>query len=66
MEMTKQYPDRFDKEHKVSKIREMEIGSENLTTAGRVLQVRRFGRLTFADLQDDTAKIQISFRENVL
>lgn len=59
-------PDRFDKRFIVSKIREMKEGVTGLQTAGRIFQIKRMGKLSFADLRDQSGRIQISFSVDVL
>ncbi|MGC8572369.1 MAG: lysine--tRNA ligase, partial [Candidatus Micrarchaeia archaeon] len=43
-----------------------EIGTNNIKTAGRLIEVRKMGKLTFARISDSTGSIQISFNEAVL
>ena len=60
------YPGRFDKEIKINEILDLELGTQGIKTAGRIITIRRMGRLTFAHLVDFSDQIQISFSESTL
>ncbi|MEM4336879.1 MAG: lysine--tRNA ligase [Candidatus Woesearchaeota archaeon] len=64
------YPYRFDKKDncadiikKYSKLKAGEHTKEKAVIAGRLISIRRMGKLTFAHLQDQSGKIQILFKE---
>ncbi|MCX6694442.1 MAG: lysine--tRNA ligase [Methanomicrobiales archaeon] len=65
------YPYRFDKE-RIESIRDRFAGighdpsEETVTTAGRVLLVRDHGKTVFADLQDDSGRVQLYIRRDSL
>ena len=54
------------KEIKINEILELELGTQGIKTAGRIITIRRMGRLTFAHLVDFSDQIQISFSESTL
>lgn len=58
------YPASFDKENTVSEV----LKSEGITvkTAGRIFSFREHGNIIFADLKDETGKIQIFFQKKLL
>jgi lysyl-tRNA synthetase class 2 len=60
----------FTKTHSVAEIRiQEEVLSSNrvrVRTAGRVMAIRRHGKALFADLQDQTGKIQIYAKKDIL
>ena len=60
------YPERFDKVDSVAAARAKKIDKDTVVTAGRIRGIKSMGKLTFADLRDQTGKIQISFSESVL
>ncbi len=72
------YPERFEKKHEIRELLEYaennqifsatEINRETneFVTAGRIMTLREHGKITFANLQDFTGKIQISFSQNIL
>lgn len=64
------YPDSFLKSHSIAQVTLehevlVESGAE-ITTAGRVLARRTFGKIVFLDIQDFSSKIQCYVREDVL
>lgn len=59
------YPARFSKTHWAGEILEKEP-SGNLATAGRLVQIRRMGKASFAHLKDHTGKIQIYLQADAL
>jgi lysyl-tRNA synthetase class 2 len=54
------HPYSFNKQHTIAQALES-LGKE-VTTAGRIMSVRTHGKVTFYDIQDSTAKIQILVR----
>lgn len=54
----------------VGKLRENDLVQNNpndeVSVAGRIVSIRRHGKVIFADLQDETGEIQISFLETTL
>lgn len=51
----------FDKKHQVSEAREKL--DQDVQTAGRIIGLRSHGALTFVDLADESAKIQVLFHQ---
>lgn len=72
------YPDRFDKTHLLSEIitasnkqelpqaDAIKVDSPSFSTAGRIMTIREHGKLTFANLQDSTTRMQICFSQKIL
>lgn len=60
------YPGKFDKTHSAVKIKSLEDQVDGVKTAGRLMSMRVMGKLTFAQLQDNTGKVQISFQQDIL
>jgi lysyl-tRNA synthetase class 2 len=58
------YPPKYEKKNTVSEARNS-LGKQ-VRTAGRLLSFRQHGKATFADLSDETGKIQLLFRLNTL
>jgi lysyl-tRNA synthetase class 2 len=65
------YPYRFDKTHQAAQILAAHQGAapgehfeETVRLAGRLLALRRMGKLTFAHVQDESGKIQLLFRRD--
>lgn len=49
---------------KYAKLKPEEHKKDSISLAGRVMSIRDFGKIKFAVLQDDTAKIQITLKED--
>jgi lysyl-tRNA synthetase class 2 len=64
------FPASFDRQHTVLDIRTRyaeithEKSAEQVSTAGRIYIVRNHGKILFADLGDETGKIQLYIRKN--
>jgi len=59
------HPDRFERTHTLREVMQLPIG-EKVRTAGRVGQLRKFGKLTFATLEDFDGHIQIALLRDEL
>ena len=55
----------FDRQHTISQVRKAKLGTKAVV-AGRIMAWREHGKITFADLVDQSAKIQILFRSDKL
>jgi lysyl-tRNA synthetase class 2 len=66
------FPSSFDRQHTVQDIRTTyadiahDKSAETVSTAGRIYIVRNHGKTVFADLGDETGKIQLYIRKNDL
>ncbi|MFH1211850.1 MAG: lysine--tRNA ligase [Candidatus Woesearchaeota archaeon] len=67
------YPHSYEKKNCASELRSKyaslkphEVTSDSVSVAGRIMAVRGMGRLTFAQLQDSSGKIQLSFKEDAI
>jgi lysyl-tRNA synthetase class 2 len=63
------YPYRFERTHLIGSIREKGdemVGSGSITIAGRIRAKRGHGKTIFADIEDNTGKLQIYFRKDRL
>ena len=49
---------------KYSKLKKEQHTKDKVSVAGRIMQLRRMGRVTFMHLQDQSGRIQLYFREN--
>ncbi len=59
------YAAKFDRTHTLQAGRDAKDGAK-IQVAGRVMLFREMGKLTFAQLQDHTGRLQIAFREELL
>lgn len=60
------YPDRFEKSHTLPQALELPEGTNGVRVAGRVIAIRKMGKLSFAHIQDASAKMQVCFTQNDL
>ncbi len=58
------YPASFKCSHEIAAAAQLKLGAKNIKVAGRLLTVRVMGKLTFANLQDGTGKIQLAFQHD--
>jgi len=54
------YPERFERTHTIAETASLPEGTEDIATAGRLILLRKMGKLTFAHIQDFGGKIQIA------
>ncbi|MCB0356495.1 MAG: lysine--tRNA ligase [Bdellovibrionales bacterium] len=60
------YPGHFQKTHSCSEVKGLDDGVKDLAVAGRLMAMRTMGKLAFVTIQDETAKLQLSFQVDVL
>ena len=58
------YAASYEKKHMISEARESE--GKTVKTAGRLYSLREHGNIAFADLKDETGRIQIFFQKKLL
>ena len=65
------YPYQFEKTHdakqiieKYDPIEKEDIGEDEVSVAGRIMQCRKMGKASFFHIQDETEKIQVYIRQN--
>ncbi|MBN2324697.1 MAG: lysine--tRNA ligase [Spirochaetes bacterium] len=56
------YKDRFERNRTLLEAGGLAVGTENVRIAGRVMTIRKFGKLIFATLKDNTGKLQIALQ----
>jgi len=60
------YPGKFDKKILCKDVKELSDGSSGVKTAGRLMAMRVMGKLTFAQIQDHSGKLQIALQQDLL
>lgn len=63
------YPYKFVRTHIIKEIREKEeemVGANSVTIAGRIMAKRGHGKTVFADIKDESGRLQIYFRKDTL
>ncbi len=56
------YPDHFTRTHEISDARLLEDGTTDVKVAGRIVLMRKMGKMSFLTIQDIKGKIQISIK----
>lgn len=59
------YPSSYNRSHPIAKVSKLKLGSK-VSVAGRVTSFRRHGAIIFADLRDESGKIQVLFKGDSL
>ena len=59
------YPAKYDKQNDIAEIQSSEDG-EKLQTAGRIMTIRKMGKIIFAHIQDQSGRAQIAVRSDVV
>ena len=58
------YPSSYEKKQMIEQVREME--GKTVKTAGKLFSFRTHGNIAFADLKDESGKIQLFFKKDTL
>ena len=64
--VTNPYPDKYERTHKISEARELEDGTKDVRIAGRVMFMRKMGKLSFVRIRDIESSIQLKIESEVL
>ena len=56
------YPDKFDRTHTLKDARELEDGTENVRLAGRIVFMRKMGKLSFVRIREIEAGMQLEIK----
>lgn len=59
------YPSKFEGREEIGKVREKELGAK-ARIAGRIMGWREHGKISFADLRDESSQIQLVFKSGHL
>lgn len=65
-ERTNPYPERFEKTHEIYELIMLEDGICSVKTAGRIMSMRKMGKMTFIHIADVLGKIQVVAKRDVL
>lgn len=60
------YPERFEVNTEISQARELEDGTTGVRVAGRVVLMRKMGKMSFLTIGDITGRIQISIKMDMI
>ncbi len=61
-EYTNPYPERFEKTHSIKEARELEDGTKEVSIAGRIVFMRKMGKLSFVRIRNLEADIQVQLK----
>ncbi len=64
-EYTNPYPDHFDYTHTILESRNLEDGTNDVSIAGRIIFMRKMGKLSFIRIRDLESDIQVQFKADV-
>lgn len=63
---TNPYPERFEKNYEIKDAVCLEDGVENVKTAGRIVLMRKMGKMSFLTIQDIEGRIQVSVKMDMI
>ena len=61
-EYTNPYPERFEQTHSLKEARDLEDGAKNVSIAGRIVFMRKMGKLSFVRIRNLESDIQIQLK----
>ncbi len=65
-DITNPYPERFEYTHELYEARELADGMDGVRVAGRIMSMRKMGKLSFLTIADIKGKIQIAIKKDVI
>lgn len=64
--ITNPYPERFERTHELYEVQELPDGVRGVRVAGRIMTMRKMGKLSFLTIADINGKIQIAVKKDVV
>ena len=65
-EVVNPYPERYEITHTLVEASKLEDGTQNVSVAGRIVFLRKMGKMSFLKLQDIDGQLQVSFKIDIL
>ncbi len=65
-QQTNPYPERFERTHELKDIIDLEDGTAGVRAAGRIILMRRMGKLSFITVGDVNGKVQIAVKKDAV
>ena len=65
-EVCNPYPERFEKTHALKDVRNLEDGTTDVSIAGRIIFMRKMGKLSFVRIRDLEGDMQLEFKVDVV
>ena len=60
------YPERFEKTHRLHEARELEDGTQDVSIAGRIIFMRKMGKLSFVKIRDLEGAMQLEIKIDIV
>ena len=60
------YPEKYDRTHSLKDVRLLEDGVENVRIAGRIIFMRKMGKLSFVRIRDLEGDMQLEFKIDII
>lgn len=61
---TNPYPERFEKNYEISQVKDLPDETKEVRTAGRIMFMRKMGKLSFISIADVCGKIQVAIKKD--
>ena len=56
------YPEKFDINYEIKEVKDLEDGTKDVRVAGRIVFMRKMGKMSFVTIRDIEGKIQLSIK----
>ncbi len=56
------YPERYETNYEIKEVKDLEDGTQNVKVAGRIVFMRKMGKMSFLTIRDIEGKIQLSIK----
>ncbi len=63
-EHTNPYPERFEKTYEIAEVSSLPDGTQGVKTAGRIVLLRKMGKMSFIEIADIMGRIQIAIKKD--
>jgi len=60
------YPEKYDRTHTLKEVRLLDDGIENVRIAGRIIFMRKMGKLSFVRIRDLEGDMQLEFKVDII
>lgn len=60
------YPERYEKNYELCDVKDLEDGTTNVRVAGRIVFMRKMGKMSFLTIRDIKGKIQLSIKVDMV
>lgn len=65
-DITNPYPERFERTHELHEVGDLPDGVDGVRAAGRIMSMRKMGKLSFLTIADIEGKMQIAVKKDVV